>query len=405
MRKLQLLILFSLFALMAAACGGDDEEPTQQPEQQTAPTTEATEEAVESTAAPEQPTEEVSESAGGVTAHDTAWTCPEGFEGQTLSIYNWATFIGEETVAAFERLCNVTVNYDVYDSNESMIARLRQGNPGYDIGVPSDYAVSIMIRDGLIQPINLENIPNFANVIPEFTNKPFDPGNQYSVPYLWSTTGVAYNRTRVTEPITSWQQLFDYEGPVAWLEDPRTMLSFALLVLGHDPNSTDPDEINAARDFLIEHSGNVRAIAADDGDALLVAGEVDVAVEFNGDIFQQSRNCGCDDYVYVIPEEGAIQDVSNLVIFTDAPNPALAEVFMDFILDPYVAAEITNYTVYATVNQLAIDMGLIEPELLVNPAITPPQEALANLYFLQDVGDDIQFYNNAWDEVKIGVGQ
>src|SRR5690606_27476 len=113
------------------------------------------------------------------------WVCPEGFEGQTLSVFNWSTYIADDTVANFEEACGVTVNYDVYESNESMLARLRQGNPGYDIAVPTDYTVAIMAAEGLLQPLNHDNIPNLVHLNEELLDEPYDPGNQYSVPYQW----------------------------------------------------------------------------------------------------------------------------------------------------------------------------------------------------------------------------
>lgn len=333
------------------------------------------------------------------------WTCPEGFEGQTLSVYNWATYIGETTISDFEALCGVTVIYDVYESNEAMIARLRQGNPGYDVAFPSDYAVVIMAREGLIQPLNFDNIPNFATNIPDrWKNQSYDPENIYTVPYLLGSLGVAYNIEAVGEEITSWHQVFEYDGPVAWLGDIRSMFSVALSLLGYDPNSTNPDEIAEARDYLVEKSGNVVAVAADDGQALLARGEVDIAIEYNGDVYQIIADCECDDYAYSLPVEGAIADISTLVVLTDAPNPTLAEVFMDYILDPVVNAQIVNSVAYATVNQAANESGIIDEELLSNPAIYPSEEALQNLYFLSDVGDAEQFYNDAWDELLILIG-
>lgn len=333
------------------------------------------------------------------------WTCPPGFEGQELNIYNWATYIHPEAVPQFEELCGVTITYDVYDSNESLIARMQQGNPGYDLAIPSDYAVAIMIREGLVQPLNKENIPNAVHLIPGLLDKPFDPGNQYSYPYLWSTTGIGYNITEVGEEITSWEQVFHYEGPVAWLGDPRSMLSFALKILGYDPNSVNPDELEEARAYLMERKDNVYALAQDDGDALLGAGEVDIAIEYSGDIYQLIADCECDDYRYVIPEEAGQQDISSMVVLTDAPNPALAEVFIDYILHPQVSADLMNYTAYSTPNQTSINLELVDEELLNNPAITPDAETLERLYQFEDIGDDEVIYLEMWDEMVIEIGQ
>lgn len=333
------------------------------------------------------------------------WVCPEGFAGQRLNVYNWASYIGSRTISDFEALCGVSVTYDVYESNETLIARIRQGNPGYDVAFPQDYAVAIMIRDGLIQPINLDNIPNFANVADEFKDLEFDPGNQYSVPYLWGTTGIGINTARVTEEITSWRQLFEYDGRIAWVDDVRVMMSIALLLLGHDPNSVVPEEVEAAQDFLIANGRNVVAIAADDGDTLLAQGEVDMAIEYNGDIYQVITDCACDTFIYVIPDEGTLLDISSMVILRDAPNPALAEVFMDYILHPQVSADLTNETFYSTPNQAAIDLGLVNEELLANPAINPPPYLRANFFTTKEIGDAEELYNDAWDIIKISVGR
>ncbi len=346
----------------------------------------------------------------GVSAQESAelpeigWVCPPGFEGQTLSVYNWATYIGETTIADFERLCNVTVIYDVYDGNEALIARLRQGNPGYDIAIPSDYAIAIMIRDGLLRPVNRDNIPNFANVADNALDLPFDPGNQYSAPYLWGTAGVAYNIGRVEAPITSWYQVFAHEGPVAWLDDPRMMLGIALKLLGFDPNTVNPDEIAQARDFLIANSANVVTIAADDGQALLARGEVDIAIEYNGDVYQIIADCACEDFAYIVPEEGSVADIASLVILEGAPNPALAEAFIDYMLDPVVGAQVANFTGYASPNRATIELGLIDPELLNNPLVYTDEETLSNMWFVADVGENDIYYNDAWDEIKIAIG-
>ena len=334
----------------------------------------------------------------------TSWTCPEGFEGQTLSVYNWATYIGEHTIADFETLCGVTVIYDVYDTNESLIARLRQGNPGYDVAIPSDYAVLIMIRDGLVQQIDTDNIPNLANIAEDWLGLYFDPENAYSVPYLLGTFGVGYNVNNVAEPITSWNQVFEHDGPVAWINDSRAMMPIALMLMGEDPNSQDPDAIFAATTFLLERSANVVTLAGDDGQAMLARGEVDIALEYNGDMYQVIQECECDDYAYVVPDEGSIADIANLVLLTDSPNPELAQVFMDFVLDAFVGAEIANYTTYPTPNQASIDMELIDPELLNDPAVYVPEEDLENLFFIQDVGAAEEFYNDAFDELLILIG-
>ena len=332
------------------------------------------------------------------------WVCPEGFEGQTLSVYNWSTYIAEDTIPNFEELCGVTVEYDIYESNESMLARIREGNPGYDIVVPSDYTIAIMAEEGLLEELNLDLIPNFVHVGEQFVGAPYDPENKYSVPYQWGTVGIGYNVTEVGEEITTWQEMLDYDGPVAWLEDPRSMIAVGLVLLGYDPNTDNPDEIDEAMEFMIDHSDNVVAIAADDGQVLLERGDVNMTVEYSGDIFQIMDECECEDFAYVIPGEGSIVWTDNLAIPVDAPNPELAHAFIDYVLHPVVGAAISNYTAYGSPNASAIALGLIDEEYLADPAIYPDEETSERLFYITENAETEQYYLDAWDEIVIFAG-
>jgi len=335
-----------------------------------------------------------------------AWTCPEGFDGQTLSIFNWSTYIAEDTIPNFEAACGVTVNYDIFESNEAMLARIRQGNPGYDLIVPSGAFVEQMAAEELLVPIDLEMIPNYANLLPNMTGLAFDPDNTYSLPYQWGTIGVGYSTEAFPDGITSWEQVWDYDGNVAWIDDRASMLGVALTILGYNANSVNPDEISEARDYLIEKGANVVTVAGDDGQVLLERGEVDIAIEYNGDISQIIASCECEDFAYVLPEEGSNVWVDNLAIPVDAPNPELAMVFMDYILDAQVGADLSNFIAYASPNQASIDSGLIDEAMLGDSAIYPPEEQLENLFtsiYLGPEGEEL--YNNAWDELLIFLGQ
>ena len=334
------------------------------------------------------------------------WTCPEGYAGQTLSIFNWSTYIAEDTIPNFEADCGVTVNYDIYESNEAMLARIRQGNPGYDLIVPSGDTVQRMSEEGLLIPLDMALIPNFGNLLPDLLGAAYDPENTWSVPYQWGTIGVGYRTASFPDGLSSWEQVWAYDGSVAWLDDRQAMFGIALTILGYDPNTTDPAEINAARDYLIEKGGNVVTVAGDDGQVLLERGEVDIAVEYNGDISQIIADCECDDYAYVIPEEAGNVWIDNMAIPVDAPNPTLAMVFIDYILDARVGAELSNFIAYASPNQASIESGFIDEEILNDPAIFPPEEQLANLFAIIDVGAEAEeLYNNAWDELLIFLGQ
>lgn len=335
-----------------------------------------------------------------------AWTCPEGYEGQTLSIFNWSTYIAEDTIPNFEEACGVTVNYDIYESGEVLLARIRQGNPGYDLIVPSGSTVQIMIREELLIPLDKDLIPNIANVTEALLGQPYDPENEYSLPYQWGTIGVGYNTEAVPDGITSWEDVWNFDGSVAWLDDRRAVFGIALQILGYDPNTENADEIAEARDYLIEKGSNVVAVAADDGQVLLERGDVDITIEYNGDIVQLMDECECEDYAFVIPAEAGNIWTDNMAIPVDAPNPELAMVFMDYILDAQVGADLSNFIAYASPNQASIDRELIDAELLSNPAIFPPEETLEILFGIIDTSAEAEeLYNNAWDELLIFLGQ
>jgi spermidine/putrescine transport system substrate-binding protein len=338
-------------------------------------------------------------------AQESAWTCPEGFEGQSLSVYNWTTYVAEDTISNFETLCGVKVVYDTFPTDGDMLSRLRQGNPGYDVTIPSTSTLPLMIDEGLLEPLDKAKIPNAANLDPALLDTPSDPGNEYSFPYQWGTIGIGYNKTKVGKEITSWNDLFDYAGPVSWLEDPRAGMGVALLMVGKDPNTDNQDDINAARDYLIEKGKNVTYLNQDDGQEILVRGEVDMTSEYMGDIFQIMADCECDDYAYVIPQEGGNFWFDSMVIPAGAPNPDLAHVFIDYILDPKVGSDISNYTAFASPLQQSVISGFIDEEMLANPGIYPPADVMDKLFATKQNADLEYLYNNAWEELKIALGQ
>ncbi len=356
------------------------------------------------------------------TAATTTWTCPADIvamvqglpeSDRVLNWYNWTTYEADNTRPDFGTLCGVKVTEDNFGSNEEMIAKLRQGNPGYDIVVPTGVNIPQMVREGLLEELDLSKIPNFANVSTLLQNPAYDQGNKYTVPYQWGTIAIGYNKEAVGKDVTSWDDLWSFQGNVAWLEDPRSMMGIALVLLGKDPNTTNADDIGAARDYLIDHGSNVRSIAQDDGQEKLVSGEADMVIEYSGDIFQKMTDCEdnadlkcAGKYDFVIPKEGAIRWVDNLAIPKDAPHKELAEAFIDYILDPQVGADISNYTAYATPNQKAIDEKLIDPTYLDSTIIYPDETTSKTLFTVVDVGDDAaRLYNDAWTELKTLLGQ
>ncbi|PJF43541.1 MAG: hypothetical protein CUN55_08580 [Phototrophicales bacterium] len=332
------------------------------------------------------------------------WQCPEDFSGQTLNIFNWSLYIGEETIPTFEKLCDVTVNYDVYDTADVMLTRLREGNPGYDVVFMSDYMTQAMIEEGYLEPLDFSLLPNFENISEQFTGLFFDPENEYSVPYLWGTTALTYNINRVDDEVTSWADMFEYDGPVAWLDEPPDIIAIGLLMTGNPPNPENEEQIEEARDYLIEHGDNVRAIESINLIQLMETGEVDMAIMYSGEAYQLIEACECDDFEYVIPVEGANIYIDSVSIPTGARNTRLAHAFIDYLMDPYVAAEISNTVIYASPNKKVEELGLIDPEIRENPAIYLEPEVIERLFFIQNNPDLEIAILDAWDEIILSVG-
>lgn len=341
----------------------------------------------------------------GCTADSPDTSRPGQTDTNVLSIYNWSTYIDPDVITQFEQEYDVRVQYDTYESNDALLAKIQPGNPGYDIIVPTSDFVEGMAAQGLLKPLNHDNIPNLVNVDPTFLDTPFDPGNEYSVPYQWGTIGIGYDIEATGEEITSWAQIFDpkFAGKVALLEDSRAMLGAILIALGKDPNTTDPTEIKAAVDYIVEHKEVVATFAPDTGQDLLDQGEVAIAVEWNGDVFQVMEEN--DKIRYVIPEEGTIVWTDNLAIPVGARNPEMAEKFINFILEPEIGAKISNYVKFGSPNQAAIDQGLILEEDLNNLGIYPSDATFSKLEYAQELGADTQLYDDAWTELKVAIGQ
>jgi spermidine/putrescine transport system substrate-binding protein len=340
---------------------------------------------------------------GSLYARETAWVCPEGYRGQTLRIFNWSTYVAPNTIPDFEQACGVTVEYFEFASSEEALNVIRSGSAAYDIVVPAANTAAIMIRDGLAQPLNKDLIPNLDNLSETFRNQPFDVGNEYSVAYQWGTIGIGYDRELTGQDLTSWADFFAYEGTVAWLDDPRAILGIALLLQGLDPNSTDPDEIAGAARYLLEtNRSDIFQIAPDMGQDLLARGDVDAVIEYNGDIFQLITECGCDNIVYVIPEEGTAYWSDNIIIPTNAPNPNLANIFIDYILDPQVGADLSNFIQYATPN--AASLELLDEALRTNPGIYPSEETLAKSFEAIEIGEAERLYSEAWNRLNAELG-
>jgi spermidine/putrescine transport system substrate-binding protein len=293
-------------------------------------------------------------------------------QGQQVNVYNWDTYIGETTLDDFTEATGIAVRYDLYASNDELFAKLREGNPGYDVIFPSNDYVERMIAADLLLPLDQAKIPNVANVDPAFADPAFDPGLRHSMPYFWGTVGLGY-RASAASP-KAFADLFEgdtYAGRISLLGSVETIRS-ALKYLGHSLNTKDPAEIAAAADALIGIKPKIKAFAPDTGQDLLIAGEVDVCLEYNGDILQVVAED--DDLAYVVPEEGSEIWEDNMCIPRGGPNPDNAHAFIDFILDPEVHGAIATEIQYACPNAAALEF--IPEADRDNRALYPPREVL-----------------------------
>lgn len=326
-----------------------------------------------------------------------------------LNIYAFSEYIPESLITAFESETGVRVNYDVYASNEEMFAGLASNPAFFDLINPSDYAVENLIGRNALLPLELNKIPNYANLDPSFLNLYFDPANneKYSIPYLWGTTGILYDTSKVSPPITSWADLWRPElaGHIVVLDDSREMMGIALLVLGYDKNETDPARLAEARDKLNELAKGIIAFDAEAPEDYITSGEAWVAVVYNGNAALAQRvNPALS---YVLPVEGAGFWIDNMAIPVDAPHADAALAFINFVLTPKNGAILVQEFPYSTPNMEALDYLKTNNtdfynSYIENLASNPSEEALSNAQIVKRVDDNTaSLYDEYWLDVKL----
>ncbi len=315
-----------------------------------------------------------------------------------LNVYNWSNYIGKNTVQDFEKEFGIKVNYDTYASNEELLAKIQAGVKGYDIIVPSDYMVTIMVKQNLLSPLDMNKIPNFAGVSDKFKNLSFDPANKYSVPYHWGTNGIGIDTTKVTEKVDSWDILWNkkYKGRITMLDDMRAGLIPAMKKLGYSINTLDPKQLEKAKQLMIEQKPLVKAYSSETYIDMLKSGDAWISYGYSGDVYQVAKDN--HNIRYVIPKEGTNIWIDNMCIPQNAPHKETAELFIDYILRPKVSADITNETWYASPVEPA--KQYIKKEILDDPNIYPTDEIIGKCEFIKDVGDATKMYDRIWNEIK-----
>ena len=340
-------------------------------------------------------------------------------EDKVLFVYNWSDYIGETTIADFEKKTGIKVTYDVFDSNEVLETKLLAGRTGYDVVVPSANFLERQIKAGVFLKLDKSKLPNLANMDPAIAQRAaaHDPGNQYAVNYMWGTTGIGYNPDLVkkalgTDKIDSWSAIFDPKNAaklakcgITMLDAPSEVFDSVMIYLGLDPNSEKAEDLAAAEAVLMKVRPYVRYFHSSQYINDLATGEICISLGWSGDALQaKSRGAEAETKVnvsYAIPKEGAILWLDMLAIPADAPHPNNAHAFLNFIMEPEVAAGISNYVSYANGNIKSLPF--VNDEIKNDPSVYPTPEVMTKLYAHQAESQNYsRDLNRAWTRVRTG---
>jgi spermidine/putrescine-binding protein len=290
------------------------------------------------------------------------------------------------------------VQYDNYSSESELETKLLAGGGGYDVIFPSDRSMAPLIQKGLLADLDKSLLPNLNHIGAKFMGAPYDPENRYSVPYFWGTVAVGIRTDHVTDPVKGFEVLFDekYKGRITMLDDAENVIATVMLHLGHPMNSTEEAHLAEVKDVLLKQRPLVQAYTSDAFKEKLIKGEAWVVLGWSGDILQaRGEN---ENITAVVPETGTMIWVDAIAIPKDAKNDRLAHEFINFLLDPAIAARNAKVVQYATPNVAAREK--LDPEMLADPAIYPPQEVLDRCQWLQDRGAEITKIERVWQEVR-----
>ena len=330
------------------------------------------------------------------TPEPTPVPSPEG----ELFVYNWADYMGEDVVPSFEDKYGIKVTYDFFDNYDTMYAKIGQDGGGYDVTFPTSVDIPALLAQNLVQPLDLSLIPNVANLGKEWADPGYDPGNGHSVPYMWWTTGVAYDTEKVEGELDSWDALWDprFAQHLAVLDDSREAFAAALFRLGLDPNTTSDADLDKALVSLQEQKPLVRVYTTDDI-GVLSNGDAWVSHAWGSDVYQVVSER--PSVKFYIPKEGGIRGSDTAVMLANAKHPIASQLFLNHLLDAQVSAANTNYIGYMGPNAAAKEF--IDPAILADPTVNPDQAVVDSLVELLDLGADLEKYTTRWTTLRAGA--
>lgn len=316
-----------------------------------------------------------------------------------IILFNWSDYMDPGVLKAFQSEYGVKVKESYFEDNDTMLAKVKAGATGYDVIVPTGWMVSIMTKTGLLQPLDMSLVPNFAGVMPAFQSPSYDPGTggeRYSVPYMFGRTGIDVRSDKVGETITSWNSLWDakYKDQIIMLADARGALEAALYLIGSDCNCTDMDTLQQAKDKLIEQKPLVRKYDAVPLRNILAGNPLTEG--WDGDVARAQGELGANKVAFVAPTEGFSVWTDTFVVPNTAGSPYWAHMFINYLLDPQVAAKLSVFTGYQT--PVANAASYITDPVL--KAMRPSDEVMQSAHTYEDLGEFNNVYNQLWAEVK-----
>ena len=316
----------------------------------------------------------------------------------TIYVYNWGDYIDETILAEFEKQTNIKVVYDTYATNEDMYVKIKSGGSAYDVIFPSDYMLTRMIEEDMVQKLDLTKIPNYKHIEERHLGLDYDPNSEYSLPYYWGTVGILYNTTMVDDPVNSWDILWNpkYEKEILMLDSQRDSIAVALLKLGYSINTLDEAELAEAGKLLKDQKPLVLAYVVDEGQDKMISGEAALAVVWSGEAtVARMEN---PDLAFAIPEEGTNLWFDVMAVPKNANNPEGAMAFINFMNDPEIAFRNADYTGYAVANGSA--RAMLPSEISEDRSIYPEEEDLVNSEIFLNLGQTLSLYDRIWTEVK-----
>jgi len=340
----------------------------------------------------------------------SGFVCPEPqydmeVTSKTLNLFVWTEYTPADMVECFERIYDIDVNLEEYSSNEEMYAKVSAGGTTYDLLQPTDYIVPLMIRQGLLQELDMSKLPSYENYDPNYLNLSFDPGNKYSVPYQAGTEAIVVNTAKVDTIPTKWADLWnpDYAGRMVFLDDSRGVIGFTLVTLGYSPNTQNPDEIAEAKAKLAELLPGVKLFDSDSPKTALIAGDVDLGMTWTGEAFLAQQEDPAFDYIY--PEEGALLWQDNWVIPVGAPHLDATYAWINYTNQGNIFWMMLAEFPYTNPNTAALDFAKenhsdLYDAYINSPITNTPADAIANGFRIEDVGEATPLYDQVWTELK-----